>query len=80
MSTNSTRAFLTDQNGMMCDELTRILAHEVEELEKQVEKLKTALKEAIEFADEGWSYADDYFKKKWGYEETKEKLKITLNT
>jgi len=30
-------------------------------------RLKAALQEAITLAEEGWGYAGDYFRTKWGY-------------
>lgn len=37
-------------------------------------KAIAALREAIELADEGWSYADDYFRSKWEYVEERNRL------
>ena len=36
---------------------------------------KAALAETISFAEEGWSYASDYFKDKWNFEERLEKYR-----
>jgi len=51
------------------DELER-LAFEANEREKvaeqRVERLRVALADGVELAEEGWSYASDYFREKWG--------------
>jgi len=36
--------------------------------------LHKALRDAIELADEGWSYASDYFVEKWDFIERRNKL------
>ena len=41
----------------------------------ELAKLRKALDDAIDFAEEGWSYADKYFKDKWGFEEGLAELK-----
>lgn len=33
----------------------------------EVERLRKALEEALDLAEEGWSYADDLYKTKWKY-------------
>jgi hypothetical protein len=38
-------------------------------LRSERDALAAALREAIELAAEGWGYASDYFRDKWGYEE-----------
>lgn len=40
-----------------------------------VQNLRAALQEAIAFAEEGWSYASDYFRDKWLYEERRCELR-----
>jgi len=51
------------------DELER-LGFESNEREKvaeqRVERLRVALDDGIELAEEGWAYASDYFREKWG--------------
>lgn len=37
--------------------------------EAEVTRLRAALADACELAEEGWSYAGDYFRDKWGYAE-----------
>lgn len=41
--------------------------------------LRRALREAIEFADEGWCYATDYFRDKWDYEGQRAALVAVLD-
>lgn len=40
----------------------------------RVEQLEKALADAIEFADEGWAYADKYFQTKWEYPKERDRL------
>jgi len=40
---------------------------EVELERERADRLAEALDDAIELADEGWSYASDYFREKWNY-------------
>jgi hypothetical protein len=40
---------------------------ELARLESENAGLKRALREAIEFAEEGWGYAGGYFREKWDY-------------
>jgi len=46
--------------------------------EQDKHQLRTALKEAVELAEEGWSYASPYFQNKWGFAERIAKLKAHL--
>ncbi len=41
----------------------------IADLKAEVARLRTELREAIEFAGEGWSYASPYFQEKWAYDE-----------
>ena len=41
-------------------------------------RLRKALQEAIALAEEGWGYAGDYFREKWGYEQQMAALKTAL--
>jgi hypothetical protein len=43
-----------------------------------VEELVEALEEAIQFGDEGWAYASDYFREKWEYERERANLRAVL--
>jgi hypothetical protein len=38
---------------------------DAEEATAEVTRLRAALGEALDSADEGWSYASDYFRDKW---------------
>jgi hypothetical protein len=40
----------------------------IDALGAEVERLREALVEAVEFADEGWAYASSYFREKWDYD------------
>lgn len=33
----------------------------------RINRLETALRHALEWGDEGWSYADEFYREKWGY-------------
>jgi len=44
----------------------------------EVERSRKTLKEAIEFAEEGWGYAGGYFKEKWNYAGQLAALKAAL--
>ena len=44
----------------------------------EVARLRKALQEAIALADEGWGYAGEYFREKWGYEQQLAALKAAL--
>lgn len=39
-----------------------------EKRERRVQELEAVLADAVALAEEGWSYASDYFKEKWNYE------------
>jgi hypothetical protein len=39
-----------------------------------------AFQEAVDLAQEGWSYASDYFREKWSYEERVKALRALLPT
>lgn len=39
-----------------------------EEQRERAKKAEAALYDAIELAEEGWGYANDYFRQKWDYE------------
>ena len=47
----------------------------IKKLEAENAELRKAVEDAIEFAEEGWSYASDYFKEKWEYEKRLAELK-----
>jgi hypothetical protein len=50
-------------------------------LPRQVaEELAEALEEAIETAEDGWAYASDYFREKWGCEGQIDKARQALTT
>ncbi len=51
-------------------------AHDLKQRNAQLEE---ALREAIEFADEGWAYASDYFRWKWDYEGQRTRLLAQLD-
>lgn len=42
------------------------------------QELETALREAIQFADEGWAYATNYMREKWNYEGERARLLAVL--
>jgi hypothetical protein len=43
------------------------IVRDVEAVAKERNRLRAALVEALEWGDEGWSYASDYFREKWNY-------------
>lgn len=47
-------------------------------MSEEEEKLRAALASAIALAEEGWSYASDYFRKKWQCEERAQELRKIL--
>jgi hypothetical protein len=50
-------------------ETTRRHLADLAALRAERDALAEALREAIDFASEGWGYASDYFRDKWMYEE-----------
>lgn len=36
-------------------------------LSRELEATKAKLSEALDFAEEGWAYADEFYKAKWDY-------------
>jgi predicted nucleic acid-binding Zn-ribbon protein len=66
---------LAMQNTM--PEVDRIAA-KLSEAQARIAALKEALRDAIQFAVEGWSYAPDYFKEKWEYEKELAELRARL--
>lgn len=45
------------------------LREEYEIMREDNEKLRALLAEALDLAEEGWGYADAYYKAKWRYDE-----------
>lgn len=56
----------------------RMLDAKMDELRAENDRLREALDHAIELAEEGWAYADDYFRAKWGCEERIKTLREAL--
>ena len=54
-------------------------AAEVELERERAERLAEALDDAIQLADEGWSYASDYFRNKWNYTGEADALRAILD-
>ena len=48
-------------------------------LAEQSARMRVALDDAIELAAEGWGYADDYFRDKWGYAKRIAELRAALS-
>jgi hypothetical protein len=46
---------------------------------KRTKALETALADAVELAQEGWSYVSDYFREKWEYEKRLAELIVVLH-
>ena len=44
----------------------------------KIDMLQRALVDAIDLAAEGWSYAPDYFRDKWGADERLEELRAVM--
>ena len=54
------------------------LTDTVEALEAEVKRLRAALRDGIELAEEGWGYAMPYFREKWDVDGRVERLKEAL--
>lgn len=44
------------------------------EMTRKVDRMVSVASDLLEFAEEGWAYADDYFRRKWYYERVIELL------
>lgn len=44
----------------------------------RIAELETALKQAIEWGEEGWAYASEYFQEKWNAKGERDELKGVL--
>ena len=53
-------------------------AAEVSRWQVRAHRAVTLASQALEFAQEGWSYANDYFKEKWRYEDELGQLRLEL--
>lgn len=61
----------------LADERDRLVA-EVPRLQAENARLRQDLTDAVELAEEGWSYATEYFKSKWTSEERIAVLRAVL--
>lgn len=53
-------------------------AYRITTLEAEVDRLRVGLENAIALAEEGWTYADEYFATKWRFDERRTRLRAIL--
>ena len=46
-----------------------IIERGISERDAEIRLLRQGLRDAIDLAEEGWSYASEYFQNKWGYKD-----------
>ncbi len=56
------------------EERLRLRALEMR-LSRELEATRSKLSEALDFAEEGWAYVDEFYKTKWDYEGRLAKLR-----
>jgi hypothetical protein len=47
-------------------------------MKDEIERLRAALEHALEWGDEGWSYADEYYREKWDYKGQRAEIAAAL--
>jgi len=72
------RTYYGEQDGVPSDGIEHNPERCRDALKLRVTALESALEDGIELADEGWAYADEYYKKKWSFAESIEKLRKAL--